>query len=72
MRCWTCRSGNWRQDDGSSEAFGMSMNIAQIQAMAADLGARTLGQVSLSVHLLPKNTASGSLQKGCQHFFVQV
>ena len=41
-----CRTGNWRQDDGSDgENFGMAMNIAQIQAMAADLGARTLGQV---------------------------
>jgi hypothetical protein len=41
-----CRTGSWRQDDGSNgENFGMAMNIAQIQAMAADLGARTLGQV---------------------------
>lgn len=50
MRWWPCRSGAWRQEDGSSDAFGMSMNIAQIQAMAADLGARTLGQVN---HLQP-------------------
>lgn len=49
-----CRSGNWRQEDGSSEAFGMSMNIAQIQAMAADLGARTLGQVRHLKRLQPK------------------
>ena len=52
--CWMCRSGNWRQDDGASEAFGMSMNIAQIQAMAADLGARTLGQVRDMSHVCPR------------------
>ena len=46
-----CRPGSWRQEDGSSEGFGMAMNmnIAQIQAMAADLGARTLGQVGIPV-----------------------
>ena len=49
-----CRSANWRQEDDSSEAFGMSMNIAQIQAMAADLGARTLGQVKNPKRLQPK------------------
>ena len=38
------RTGNWRQDDGSN-GENFVMNIAQIQAMAADLGARTLGQV---------------------------
>ena len=29
--------------------MAMNMNIAQIQAMAADLGARTLGQVGIPV-----------------------